>query len=374
MGRAVAGVGAGLLMFLGSFGVLWFNEGRTDMSKVAEGATITDAAAADPAVNGQLVSVSGTLESGQAIGDPNYLKPGNYLRLQRQVEMYAWVEKKEVHREKTVGGEEIERTEYNYVKQWTSHPQSSDEFYLYEGHVNPELTISEETFHAASGNVGVWGLDPAEAKLPPSEPVTLTAEQLKLPRGKKARRRIKTNDEYYMIGWGTLAEPHIGDVRLSWTAVPSGADVTVFAQADTSAAEPALVPYMHEGKDKLYRAVVGGHEEAIALMATEHKVMTWLLRIAGFLMMWIGMSLVFGPLHAIMDIIPVIGQSSRFLVGVALFPVALVLSILTIIVSIIAHSFIALMITLTLLVGGGIAFFMIRRRNAAPPTPEPAAA
>lgn len=371
MGRAIAGVGAGLLMFLTSFGVLWWNEGRTDMSKVAEQATITSADTVEGAVDGQLVSVSGTLNPTGTVGDPAYLAPGSYLRLNRHVEMFAWVENKKTTREKTVGGEEIERTEYNYVKQWTGSPASSDEFYEHKGHQNPKLTIEDQTFHPEGATVGAWQIaDVSGSRLPAAEPVALTKANTKLPRNRRERRRTHVSETHYYIGGGSPEKPAVGDVRISWTAVPAAQSVTMFAQASGA----TLVPYLHEGKDELYRAVAGTHDEAIAQMATEHKVMSWILRIAGFLMMWIGMSLVFGPIHAVLDIIPMIGQGSRFLVGVVLFPVALVLSVATMVVSMIAHSAIALILTLLLLVGGGIAFFVIRRRGASPPSPEPAAA
>lgn len=378
IGAAIAGVFVGIALFLTSFGVLWWNEGRTDMSKVAAGATITAADQIDTSLEGQLVSVSGTLDPQGTVEDPEYLKPATYMKLNRQVEMFAWVEHQKKQTKKQVGGGEIEYITYDYTKEWTSHPSDSSHFEYSEDYVNPELTIEAKSFSPEGATLGAWRLDPSEATLPRAERVKLAASQLKYPKTKKARRQLRrsgvkmtNNEEYLFRGKGSLENPRIGDVRISWTAVPAGLNVTMFAQAGSGS---GLVPYLHKGKDRLYRAITGTHDEAVATLATEHKVITWMLRIVGFLMMWIGMSLVFGPLHAFADIIPFVGDSSRFLVGLVLFPVALVLSVLTMIISLIAHNIIALLITFILLVGGGVAFYLIRKRSSGGGAPQPAPA
>jgi DNA-directed RNA polymerase subunit RPC12/RpoP len=73
-------------------------------------------------------------------------------------------------------------------------------------------------------------------------------------------------------------------------------------------------------------------------MASEHRILTWILRGGGFLMMFIGLNLFFGPINAVLDFIPFLGNVGRSIIGLAMLLVAVVLSLLTIIVSIVAHN------------------------------------
>ena len=90
---SLARVIIGLILFFVSFIALWLNEGRVDMSKIAIKSTPARATAVDPAHEGQFVSISGRMTTSERLGDEPYLKPGDYVQLTREVEMYAWVEK-----------------------------------------------------------------------------------------------------------------------------------------------------------------------------------------------------------------------------------------------------------------------------------------
>jgi hypothetical protein len=71
------------------------------------------------------------------------------------------------------------------------------------------------------------------------------------------------------------------------------------------------------------------------------------------------MALILGPIQAVLDILPFVGRTSRFLTGLLLFPVALVLSGVTILVAIIAHNLILLGCVLAVTVGG-LVFLSVR--------------
>jgi len=153
----------------------------------------------------------------------------------------------------------------------------------------------------------------------------------------------------------------VGDVRISFGAIPSGKKVTVFGKLIGGAIEPHLI----KGETKFYRAMYGTRDEAIAELKTEYKVAGWIGRIVGFLMMWIGMLLLLGPISTVLDVLPFLGSASRFVVGLLTFPIALALSLVTIIVSMIAHNVIALVIVLVLVLGA-ILFMFRKKKQAAP--------
>jgi predicted Zn finger-like uncharacterized protein len=100
----------------------------------------------------------------------------------------------------------------------------------------------------------------------------------------------------------------------------------------------SIEPYVHKSGKQLYRAITGSREAAIAKMASEHHLVTWLLRGGGFLMMWVGLGLLLGPVNAVLDFVPLFGGLSRALIGLATFVIALCLSITIIVVSMIAHN------------------------------------
>mgnify|MGYP000709271128 FL=1 len=110
-----------------------------------------------------------------------------------------------------------------------------------------------------------------------------------------------------------------------------------------------------------YRAVPGDREEAIKTLAAEHKTVGWVLRIVGFLMMWIGLMMFFGPINAVLDVIPFLGSAGRVLIGIAMFPISLVLTLLTVILSIIFHN--PILLTLFLVGMGAGGYFLYRRKK-----------
>src|SRR5688500_15704811 len=73
----------GILLFLGSFAVLWMNEGKINWAKVANSSTADQAATVSGGTDGKFVAVTSNVVSGEQIGDAQYLQPGAYLKLER---------------------------------------------------------------------------------------------------------------------------------------------------------------------------------------------------------------------------------------------------------------------------------------------------
>jgi hypothetical protein len=81
--------------------------------------------------------------------------------------------------------------------------------------------------------------------------------------------------------------------------------------------------------------------------------------------MWFSLLALFGPISVIMDFLPIFGAISRSVIGVITFLVAFVLTIMTILVSILLHSFIGLIIALVIIIGAIITFFVILENKRA---------
>jgi hypothetical protein len=361
--ESIKGVVFGIILFLAAFVVLWINEGRTDMSKVAMKETVpVNAAVLDTANEGKGVSVTGMLSSYETLGDPEFLNPGKYLSLTRNVEMYAWVEKSESKTEKNVGGSETTTTTYSYVQEWTSSPADSSTFKEPAGHTNPSMPYQNQTFYVNTAFVGVYPVDVRGLSLPGETEVVLNTSSV-LP---KYSGMVNGNYIFVKPGgygyYGGTAAPAVGDMRIHYTGLASDINVTVFGQLTGG----QVVPYLHKGEDKLYHARLGTREEAIAALSQEHKTVGWILRLVGFLMMWFGLSMCFAPINAVLDVLPFLGNVGRGMVAIVMFFVALGLSIVTIIVSMIAHSPIALIITIVILIGVIFLIGRLIRKKKAP--------
>ena len=419
--------------------IAWMNEGRVDLSEVAKKSVVANPASVDSGLNGKFVSVTGELKTDEQVGDPELLKPGNYLRLHRNVQMFAWVENVKTSTEKKTGGKKVETRTVTYTKDWTNKPKLPTEMENPKGHENIPLTIKDETFSAQKATVGAYPFDPQEASLPSAEQLKLTKDMVKSAadeakpeattdgaagseakaagdeakaegdavkpadekadeaagddkKSKKKKRKGRSvkkprppvaevgkaerkadliaarkpqtfslaDDKYLFKGSGTLSQPEVGDVRISYTALVPGAKVTMFGKLDGGS-----IQAYKDKESSLFRAVPGSREEAIQTLADEHKTVGWVLRIVGFLMMWFGLILFFGPINTLLDILPFLGSAGRFLVSVVMFPIALVLSLVTVILSIIAHSPILLTLVFVAMGAGGYFLYQKKKKKAA---------
>ncbi|MBV9787505.1 MAG: hypothetical protein JOZ51_04995, partial [Chloroflexi bacterium] len=140
----------GVLLFFGSFVVLWMNEGTVNLATIAQKSTLASAASVDPSLDGEFLAATGKLSSAETLGDETFLRPGNYLALDRSVEMYAWVEKTSSKTTKNTGGSSTTETTYTYEKQWTSNPESSSSFRHAAGHNNPELPFGSGSWKVSN--------------------------------------------------------------------------------------------------------------------------------------------------------------------------------------------------------------------------------
>lgn len=347
----------GILLFFGSFVVLWMNEGKINWADVAKSSTTIDAAAVSGATEGKFVAASGTISSDEQLGDAPYLRAGQYLVLERAVEMYAWEEEQQSETKNEVGGGSTTKTTYTYTKGWTSSPQDSNTFEVPSGHANPEQRVKSETMTVAQARIGAYALNTAELEMPSPDPISLSAALL------PGEGQGKLVGGYLFLGSGTLDNPQLGDLRIQYRAVPNQLRGTVFGTQSGA----TIAPYMYRGESSFYRAFGSDRAQAINQLQGEHDTLTWILRLVGFLMMWFGMSMMLAPITAFLNVLPFLGSLGGWAIGGITFVIALVLSAVTIIISLIAHNLIALIIILALILGG--IYMLGQRAQSRQPTP-----
>lgn len=381
-------IGGPLLLL--AFGGLWWNEARVDQTRLLQRARVVDASAVDEGAEGLLVTLSGPLRVPvrQQIGDPLFLRPGDYLLLQRRVEMFAW---EETRSGDPARGEEVV---YRYAQRWTEQPRPGPSFRYPEGHDNPPLRVHSERFTPPRVDLLAYHFDPDQARLPAPVPLTLRPDLLRSdtpiieaePGGGLALPLT-----YLYRGQTSPLKPQLGDVRIRFEAVSArdAAVVTVFGwqagaallpvplasaasggsgpfgsfspagpaapagppssadeadQARQAAFAPAGSEVYRPGEDALLRVIPGDPEIARRVLEAEHRGTVWLLRGAGALLLWIGLVLLAGSLRRLgfaaapPPVRTPRGLRRGLLLALGLLPVAALLALFTILVAVTTRS------------------------------------
>jgi len=365
LGSSIKGIVVGLLLFLLSFAVLYWNEGRVDLSNIAENAVPFTASEQAPAeLDGQLVAGFGTLSTEEELGDDMFLNPGPYMQVVRKTEVWAWVEKTSTQTETKLGGTEETKTTYSYAQEWVAEAPNSDAFKVPRSHRNVDKTIEGKTSIVSTATLDRYAVEPGSLALVGSQALSLTEDMVDLSENDEASLE---GDEIF-VGIGTMSKPFPGDMRVTYSVVPSPqSDVTVLGKLQGE----KIVPFFDKDSNKLYRAFRGDKEAAVAKLGKEHSRMTWILRVVGFLMMWIGLASIFAPIHTMLDVIPLFGSIGKSAIKLVTLVVALVLSIVTILLSMIVHNIWALIVVVLILVGG-FGFLVMKKmaeKNAGAPSP-----
>jgi hypothetical protein len=367
--KSVGGIIIGIGLFLGSFVVLFVNEGTIDKSKVAATAVEIDATEAPAESATGLVAIGGTATADKPLGDGLYFKPGKYLLVERTTEVYAWVESSKTEtRKDAVGGGETTITTYFYNKQWVSEAQSEAQFsgYRKEDYNNFQSSSGEKINNARALRRLV---SDGEAKVATVKMgrYTIATEAVELPKATSVKDLTDTIDRakvsatpggsingsfiYIRKGGNTNAGDTVGDERVSYSVLPSDFKGTAFGKLNGTSLESFAIEETLKSSTSLYRLFIGNKEAAVQTLHSEFVFWIWVVRVLGFAMMWIGLMLIFGPISTILDIVSILGSVSRFLINLVLFLIALGLSVMTILIGIVAHSVIALVIALVVVIG-----------------------
>ena len=351
---SIVGVLVGVILFFGSFALLWWNEGAVDFSKIAKTAIEIKSTTQDKANNQKLVSTTGPVEANSVIGDEPYVQIGQYIVLNRKSEVYSWIEEKNSKENTNTGGSSTTTTDYTYTKKWTNTPADSSKFQYPADHANAPKSIEDKEIKADASRVGVYYFENNTVQITGLKPLTLNSANTSLPDGAEL-----IGSEYIYIGRGSYTAPNIGDIRLSYTVLPAATKVTIFGKLEGR----SIAPYFDKNNNKLYRLFVGSRDEAIVTMRSEYTTMLWIFRGVGFLLMWMGLAMVFAPISVLLDILPIFGTISRGLIGAITFAVALILSIITMMIGMIFHNIIALVVAILLTIVLMVAYIQMKKRG-----------
>lgn len=324
-------IGLAGVAFLAGLLLLWTNEGRVDFGRIATASKPVRASEIGPELAGAFVAVEGVLAADEPIGDPPYLRAGDWLELNRHVEMYAWKETRNSRAGDSPGA-------YSYTQEWSSAPEDSSAFAQPEGHHNPDIAVPAAQFRPTSAYIGDWAVDIRSLDLPPATPVTLSPEMALLGPGQSL------HGDFVFIGQGSFTDPQVGDLRIHYTAVPSGIPVTLFGQVGDGRVEP----YMHRGKERLYRAFQSSRTDAIDQMGAEYRFALWGSRIGGMILLWIAFMLALSPFMRLLGAIPVLGGLGKGLLAILTLLLAAVITVIVATISYLFHNPLTLVVLIVL--------------------------
>lgn len=334
IGSAFSGIIFGMVLFLAAFPLLFWNEGRAvkryKTLQEGGGAVVSVAAdRVDPERNGELVHVTGDATTSDVLIDPEFGVSVNALRLRRSVEMYQWEESKSSKKEKKLGGGERTVTTYSYDRVWTERPISSGGFKKPDEHRNPAaMPIQSESWTAEPVTLGAYTLPeslvndisafrPLDVKESAGEFKTIGD-----------RECVLAGNGYYC---GLDSEtPEIGDLRISYREVPP-TTVSLVAQQQGN----SFTTYQTQAGGTISLLRTGTHSaDAMFKQAeTQNKWLTWILRGAGLLVMFMGLGMIFRPLSVVADVVPFVGSIVGAGTGMVAFLLAAMFSFVTIAVA-----------------------------------------
>ncbi|MDP1587808.1 MAG: TMEM43 family protein [Prosthecobacter sp.] len=400
LGNSIKGMIGGIILFVAGIGVTAWNEGRA--VKTAKGleegsaAVISvESASADSANEGRLVHLSGLATTEEILRDDIFAVEAKALRLKRNAEMLQWKEKSSSKTQNKVGGGTETVTTYTYEKVWSDKVIPSDGFREAATHVNPGVLPVESATKAAKvvtlGGFQLGGSMPGRVgKAEPLAPPAQVPPEFKV-QGNTIYRSITPNAVMPQPGavvpnplgsapgavpaptavatTPAAMTPQIGDVRITFEVVKP-AEVSVVAQQRGARLEP-------------YRTKTGTSIELVddgvvpaadmfAAAVAANTMMTWLLRLGGFVAMYIGMSMLLAPLGVLADVLPILGSIMRFGTSLIAVVVAVPTSLVTIAIAWLAYRPVLGITLLVIGVGVPIALLIMKKGKAAAPPPAAA--
>lgn len=333
LGSSIKGMLVGGLMVVIAFPVLFWNEGRAVKTyktlKEGSGAVISVVAEPiDPANEGKLVHVTGPATTTEVLKDTVFDHSGALLRLKRKVEMFQWDEDTDEKTTTKLGGAEETTTVYTYKKVWSDDLIDSSDFKQSGDHMNPSsMPYPSVEWITAKATLGAFVLstslieglnDWTHRALPPDQP---------LPAVLAGKGLVEGNG--YFVG-ANPATPQVGDLRITFEEVEPCEVSVVSAQRGNS-----FDPYVAKAGGTI-EMIDTGVLTAAAMFQTAQEVntiITWLVRLGGFLLMMIGFMVLLKPLSVLGDVIPFLGKLIEAGTGLIAFLVSVVGTTVTIAVA-----------------------------------------
>jgi hypothetical protein len=403
LGGAFKGVLIGLIIFIIGFPVLWNNEHdavrNTNALNELQKVTIDVGKPEIQAENeGKPVFMTGPAATQDVLTDPIFGISENAIRLSREVEIYQYVEQQHSETKKKMGGGTETVTTYTYEPAWVQAPIDSNTFENPDARMTCRnvgiMRFQDDELMAANVSFGAFKFGPEIiAKIGGSKGYTL-APDFQLPQQLKVLG-ARIEGEYVIVPYTAPATTTANAINQAVNAVAGAGDANAAGQAIANAVVPQPVTQIGDLRVKF--AITKPHDVSLIAVqkgdtftdytakngkkqflfrdgthtatdlfeakAASNKMKRWFFRAIGFILMYIGMGMVFRPLSVLADVIPFIGTIVGKGTSFVAFIIAAICSLVTIAIAWIAYRPI-LAISL-LVVAGACVFLFISKKKAA---------
>ena len=343
LGESFSGILVGIVIICAGTWLLWWNEERTFKTAGAIGEAeilsqeMNNINAIDSSLNGEVIHAAGRAETKEILQDPIFGISVNAINLKRSVEFYQWEEHEQTETRKKLGGGEETITTYTYNKTWTSTPINSQKF------SDPSYRDRNKII-AQVENFSIWAQDVnfGAYKLPEflihsiggEKAFNITsfdegaAQNLLLVQENKSELVHSSGSTIYL--GSNPGNPQIGDVRISFKQILP-AEISIIAQVSGN----TFSQYKATNGYDFSRLEMGrvSMSDMFEHARTSNKIMAWILRFVGALLIIIGLEMFFKPLSVAGDLIPFIGSIIGALTGFAAFLIGLAWSLIVIAVA-----------------------------------------
>jgi len=310
IGHSIKGIVFGLGFLAISVGLLCWNEGRAvttanSLKEAAAAVVSVPRAEVLPANDQKLIHLSGEVTTEETLRDPVFGIEAIALRLVRRVEMYQWQEEKTTETRKKMGGSEETTTRYEYTRGWSGKLIRSSEFQQPDGHLNPStMPVPATSFVTSKATLGAFQIpENLISKMPGDQPLRPTAAALaNVP--DEWKDKVKLDGEIVYFGQDPAA-PQVGDERVTFRMLGPAVFSVLSRQAGRT-----LEPYLTKAGREIQR-VESGTVRADLMFVRAHRentILTWAARIGGFILMFLGCSMILKLLGVVADFVPFLGN------------------------------------------------------------------
>ncbi len=326
MGSAFGGIITGIILIIVASIMLFWNEGRAVKrdKTLNEGIGLVLSVKPEtviPANEGKLVHISGKAIVNDTLKDDLLNVSTKAIRLERIVEMLQWTEKTESKTREKIGGGTETTTVYRYELAWSNKMIDSAKFRHPSGHENTlSFPVSSKTVTAQNVTIGAFSLNPSQiARIGSLKNQPLTNDNIV--NGKFGDKHPTIIDGVMYVG--SQSRNKAGDIRITLKVAQPG-NVSLVARQ----VEKSFRPYKTTvgGTISLLQNDIIPADEMFQTAVNANTTLTWVLRIAGFVMMLIGFKMTLRVLAVTASVIPILGSIVGGASTIVSFLLALIIS------------------------------------------------
>lgn len=356
IGSSIKGLLFGILFIVIGVCLLFWNEGRAVKTHKAlvesQGLVVSiNSQEGAPQLNGKLVHLTGEAISTQTLSDNLLPVSVQALKLQRKVETYQWEETSHSEEKKNMGGDTETITTYNYEKVWSDKYINSSAFKKPNGHQNPEKwRYQSERWTADQISIGQYQLSETHKNKINNFQTLVIPRNIELPKG------VAQNSDGFYYGKDER-KPNIGDQQISFSYIPAQTYSVIGDLAGTT-----LTEHIASNGRPIALLQAGMHtaDAMFEKAKSDNATLTWMIRMAGSLLLIIAFNMIFKPLSVLADIAPLFGNIVAIGTGIVSFLLGLILALTTISI---AWIFYRPLVGLALLVAAAGLVYLLKRKS-----------